>query len=525
MNIYPYDNATCCFSQPKFVVVRPEDHAAGPDKIMRMMSEAGFGFPVICKPVEACGTPNSHSMAVVVSASGLDLVRPPCIVQEYRDHGEIFFKVYVMGDEVMVFRRPSLPNLDALAWNQQNINREANESRRDRKDSNSSQRISPVICHNNSCSSDESKPENGDHVHRHDGSSIANPIGCTERYLGLRSVAFDSRFAYPTASDFIDPNFNAPLVNPLGHHDVISDAGSSSSSSSIATEVLAADHVVDGLSVLSNGCCDSSTVVTSKTIPYTPSSSSRTQSPLPIAVHVPSSGATSTTVSPTMMLMMPPPPGDNNGNSSNSSSSAVRRTSSILSSEGRARKPSGKDLPGVCLLHPLPTVPMATAFSSSTVGVDNATASASACMPIINNKGTDQSSSSAEEKAPLNGCNVIASRNNSTMIENGTKYSCTADNGKDNTHTATARDQQPQFQHQNSFDFGLSASSLGSLSQGNHPVTPSITFSPHLFTHFGLLACTKCITFHSLFYFQSGFEQPRRRSAKSSDCRFLDSMS
>jgi hypothetical protein len=68
------------FTQPKFVVVGTEQPSA-PEDIVRLMGSAGFGFPVICKPVEACGTPNSHSMAVVVSAAGLDLVQPPCVVQ------------------------------------------------------------------------------------------------------------------------------------------------------------------------------------------------------------------------------------------------------------------------------------------------------------------------------------------------------------------------------------------------------------------------------------------------------------
>ena len=456
-----------CFSQPKFVVVQPEDHAMGPDQIMRMMNEAGFSFPVICKPVEACGTPNSHSMAVVVSAAGLDLVSPPCIVQEYRDHDEIFFKVYVMGDEVMVFRRPSLPNLDSLAQKQRNSNREANVSLRDR-----SQRIvSPMVSHHNGCSSDESKPENGGHISSHEH-SIINPVGCSERYLGLRSVAFDSRFAYPTACDFIDPNFNASTVVTQtlgGHQDIMNDAGSTGSN--IVTDVIAVDNVADGFCAFSSG-------VTSNAVP---ASSSRTQSPLSFAVPVPSSGSgsrhTSTTVSPTMTMTMtmPPLPGDsNNIINNNRSSSAVRRTSSILSSEGRARKPSGKDL-----LHPLPTASMATAFSSSTASTDAANATG-ACGILLANVTADQSSPSAEEKAPLNGCNGggggIASRSNSTITTrcchcheadrakgNGTKCLCAADKGKDNiiVSAAAVRDQ-----HQNSFDFALSAGNIGNLSQG-----------------------------------------------------------
>ena len=261
-NVYSHDRSARCFSQPKFVAVRPEDHMMGPDKIMRMMNEAGFGFPVICKPVEACGTPNSHSMAVVVSAAGLDLVRPPCIVQEYRDHDEIFYKVYVMGDEVMVFRRPSLPNLDALATQiQQKINRGVNDQSKDSNQSNSSHNMaSPMMCHHNhGSSSDESKRENGSHIPRHEHRMI-NPVSSSERYLGLRSVAFDSRFAYPTASDFIDPNFNATTETSPEHQDDTSDAGSSGNG--VGTEVLAVDNVVD----LSNGGSGNGAVMSSKAL-------------------------------------------------------------------------------------------------------------------------------------------------------------------------------------------------------------------------------------------------------------------
>jgi Inositol 1,3,4-trisphosphate 5/6-kinase ATP-grasp domain len=94
-----------------------------------------------------------------VSPEGFNSMTPPFIVQEYRDHNESFFKVYVINDEVMAFRRPSLPNLDdlaVLAGNERNMSRE-------RK----------LCC---------LKPQ----------------------YRGLKNVAFDSRYAYPTAEDFKD---------------------------------------------------------------------------------------------------------------------------------------------------------------------------------------------------------------------------------------------------------------------------------------------------------------------------------
>ena len=46
----------CPFNQPQFAVV---DNA---NTIVSSMKERCIKYPVICKPLEACGTPNSHSM-------------------------------------------------------------------------------------------------------------------------------------------------------------------------------------------------------------------------------------------------------------------------------------------------------------------------------------------------------------------------------------------------------------------------------------------------------------------------------
>ena len=46
----------CLFSQPKHLIV--EDVA----QIRALFQASGLVFPVICKPIEACGTPTSHSM-------------------------------------------------------------------------------------------------------------------------------------------------------------------------------------------------------------------------------------------------------------------------------------------------------------------------------------------------------------------------------------------------------------------------------------------------------------------------------
>jgi hypothetical protein len=97
-----------------------------------------------------------------MSLEGLSLVESPCIIQEYWDHSGTFYKVYVMDSDVMVYRRPSLPDIQQLSQRQP-----------------------------------------------------------------LRSLIFDSRYAYPTLDDFVIPNENElpafsvkddhPAAYPLHH--------------------------------------------------------------------------------------------------------------------------------------------------------------------------------------------------------------------------------------------------------------------------------------------------------------------
>ena len=166
----------CPFRQPKFAI------AFSPDSIRSTIREANLSFPVICKPIEACGTPNSHSMVVALSESGLSLVSCPCVIQEYLDHDGKFCKVYVIDNEVMVFQRNSLPNLSATSEDRTTV----------------------------------SETENSDNL-------------CFQNNFVIpdKSLAFDSRFKYPTLQDFFECSrltssvdsssrdfSNSPLVAP-----------------------------------------------------------------------------------------------------------------------------------------------------------------------------------------------------------------------------------------------------------------------------------------------------------------------
>jgi len=55
----------CPFTQPNFVIVDDDDNMTN-DNILTLLESSQLEFPVICKPLEACGTPKSHNMVIFI---------------------------------------------------------------------------------------------------------------------------------------------------------------------------------------------------------------------------------------------------------------------------------------------------------------------------------------------------------------------------------------------------------------------------------------------------------------------------
>jgi inositol-1,3,4-trisphosphate 5/6-kinase/inositol-tetrakisphosphate 1-kinase len=72
---------------------------------------SGFTFPAICKSVQASGDARAHQMVIVWSVDDIASFQRPYILQEYINHNATVFKLYVIGSEFHVVRRPSFPNL------------------------------------------------------------------------------------------------------------------------------------------------------------------------------------------------------------------------------------------------------------------------------------------------------------------------------------------------------------------------------------------------------------------------------
>merc|ERR1712176_360123 len=94
---------------PQYLIV--EDQSCKPLLLKDMLQNAPFSYPIISKPLIAAGTVQSHQMLVLLSSNAVDRIRPPTLLQEYANHNSVLYKVYVLGDTVWVFSRPSLPNL------------------------------------------------------------------------------------------------------------------------------------------------------------------------------------------------------------------------------------------------------------------------------------------------------------------------------------------------------------------------------------------------------------------------------
>jgi len=95
--------------QPRSVTVRWE----GAD-VAACVRAAGLRFPLIAKPLLACGPGHSHELTVALHPAALREICPPTILQEYVNHGGTLFKAYALGPHAMVQERASLPDLQAV---------------------------------------------------------------------------------------------------------------------------------------------------------------------------------------------------------------------------------------------------------------------------------------------------------------------------------------------------------------------------------------------------------------------------
>ncbi|XP_056396157.1 inositol-tetrakisphosphate 1-kinase-like isoform X2 [Hyla sarda] len=66
-------------------------------------------FPIICKTRVAHG-PRSHEMSLIFNEKGLKDVMPPCLLQSFINHSATLYKIFVVGSQHFVVKRPSVRN-------------------------------------------------------------------------------------------------------------------------------------------------------------------------------------------------------------------------------------------------------------------------------------------------------------------------------------------------------------------------------------------------------------------------------
>jgi hypothetical protein len=93
---------------PKFLVVDSE-HTS--HNLPQRLQQAQLQVPLIVKPLIAAGTKHSHYMTIVLQDKAIHQIPPKSLIQEYVNHNATLYKVYVLGESIHVYQRPSLPNL------------------------------------------------------------------------------------------------------------------------------------------------------------------------------------------------------------------------------------------------------------------------------------------------------------------------------------------------------------------------------------------------------------------------------
>ncbi|KAI3498127.1 hypothetical protein L1887_33890 [Cichorium endivia] len=85
------------------------------DSLKSFETTKDLSFPLIAKSLIADGSPNAHTMSLVLNHEGLTKLglelEPPLILQQFVNHGGIIFKTYIADDYVECVKRSSLPDV------------------------------------------------------------------------------------------------------------------------------------------------------------------------------------------------------------------------------------------------------------------------------------------------------------------------------------------------------------------------------------------------------------------------------
>eukprot|EP00890_Picochlorum_soloecismus_P001327 jgi/Picsp_1/2195/NSC_05659-R1_protein len=105
------------------------------DEALEEIKKCKLKYPIVAKSLWADGRPGSHDIAVIWSDKGIERLllnknsnsngcgrslQLPVLLEQYVNHGECLFKVYVLGDQHVMVTRPSL-HLKEFPWNKNQL--------------------------------------------------------------------------------------------------------------------------------------------------------------------------------------------------------------------------------------------------------------------------------------------------------------------------------------------------------------------------------------------------------------------
>ncbi|OQR93693.1 inositol-tetrakisphosphate 1-kinase 4-like [Thraustotheca clavata] len=98
------------FSIPNYAII---DSIEAKEAAIADINSGKLRLPVMAKSLEACGTDASHLMQVITRIEDIQAleIQRPIMLQEYINHDGRLYKGYVLGKDVIVSERTSLPNL------------------------------------------------------------------------------------------------------------------------------------------------------------------------------------------------------------------------------------------------------------------------------------------------------------------------------------------------------------------------------------------------------------------------------
>eukprot|EP00730_Choanoeca_flexa_P000113 TRINITY_DN10048_c0_g2_i1.p2 TRINITY_DN10048_c0_g2~~TRINITY_DN10048_c0_g2_i1.p2 ORF type:complete len:325 (+),score=82.89 TRINITY_DN10048_c0_g2_i1:253-1227(+) len=97
---------------PTFSVVKDKEAALALLSKPSSSADHQLHFPLLSKSILAHGSTKAHHMAILFDTDGLADVEYPCVLQQFVNHNAVVFKLFVLGNDISVVKRPSIRNLD-----------------------------------------------------------------------------------------------------------------------------------------------------------------------------------------------------------------------------------------------------------------------------------------------------------------------------------------------------------------------------------------------------------------------------